>query len=282
MRVQPNNSLLAQSARANLEGDGVLSPTIAQSGLLPMRLIRFPGLDNLFIGLAQPNEASQLLWRTRFQMFRQLQTGDRPPRPGTACRANVAHPACTAARRPEHKYEKILLRIGAQEFYEKNIVMNILEVLPPVEDRVVLVAGRVPIRAAAIKLQHRRGREHDAQVWELLHLGRLLMRQDQRLRMRVVHKHWISEMPLAMTSKCIFHDTHMTCIGIASDMQVSGKTKHYLSKCPCGDPHVHGILVGGRPAPPEGYGVRYKLEPALVGLRPWSSTSAGTTRPTVC
>ena len=51
----------------------------------------------------------------------------------------------------------------------------------------------------------------------------------------------------------------------------------FVCKCPCGDPHVQGILLGGRPAPPEGYRVRYKVTPALVGLRPWSSISGATT-----
>ena len=90
------------------------------------------------------------------------------------------------------------------------MVQKCLGILPPVEDRVVFVAGRVARGAAPIKVQHWRGCEHDPQVWELLDLARALTGEDQRLRIQVPQKNLIPEMPLARTSKRAFHDTYMT------------------------------------------------------------------------
>ena len=166
----------------------------------------------------------------------------------------------------------------AQTNSGKNIVSKLLEVLPPVEDGVVFVAWRVARGAAPIKLQHWRRCEHDPHVWELLGRARALMGEDQRLRVQVPEKNLTPEMSLARTSKCIFHDMYMSSIGIASDIQVSEKN-HYFSLGGVRLRHVHRTLLGGRPAPPEGSRVRYKHAPALVGLRPCSSISAGTTPP---
>ena len=49
---------------------------------------------------------------------------------------------------------------------------------------------------------------------------------------------------------CLDACKYMTCLGIASDMQDSEKKQPSFCECPWGDPHVHGILLGGRPAPP--------------------------------
>ena len=112
----------------------------------------------------------------------------------------------------------------AQKILEINIVSKCLEVLPPVEDGVVFVAWRLARGAAPIELQHWRGCEQNAQVRQLLDLTRALVCEDQRLRIQVLPKNLIPEIPLARTSKLIFQDTNMTRIGTASDMQVCGKT----------------------------------------------------------
>ena len=79
MRVQPNNSLVAQSGRAKLKRDGVICPAIALSDSLPMRLIRFPGIDNIVTSLTQLNDALKLRRRTRLLIFRHRQTWDKAP-----------------------------------------------------------------------------------------------------------------------------------------------------------------------------------------------------------
>ena len=90
------------------------------------------------------------------------------------------------------------------------MVKKCLGVHPPVEDRVVFVAGRVARGAATVKVQNWNGCQHDAQVWELLDLTRALMGQHQRLMIQILQKNLIPELPLARTRKCIFHDTYMT------------------------------------------------------------------------
>ena len=74
------------------------------------------------------------------------------------------------------------------------MVQKCLGILPPVEDRVVFVAGRVARGAAPVKVQHWRGCQHDAQVWELLDVTRTLMAQGQRLMIQILQKIKIPEL----------------------------------------------------------------------------------------
>ena len=74
------------------------------------------------------------------------------------------------------------------------MVQKCLGILPPVEDRVVFLAGRVARGAAPVKVQHWRGCQHDAHVWELLDLTRTLVAQDQRLMMQILQKNQIPEL----------------------------------------------------------------------------------------
>ena len=108
------------------------------------------------------------------------------------------------------------------------MVQTCLGILPPVEDRVVFVAGRVARGAATIKVQNWRGCQHHAQVWELLDLTGALMGQDQRLMIPILQKNLFPEFSPGKTRKGIFHDTYMTRLGIASDMQVSEKNTFFL------------------------------------------------------
>ena len=97
-----------------------------------------------------------------------------------------------------------------------NIVSKFSEVQPPVEDGVVFVAWRLARGAAPIELQHWRGCEHNAQVRQLLDLTRALVCEDERLKIQVLPKNLIPEIPLARTSKLFLsrhqHDKNRNCI----------------------------------------------------------------------
>ena len=161
------------------------------------------------------------------------------------------------------------------------MVQKCLGILPPVEDRVVFLAGRVARGAAPVKVQHWRGCQHDAHVWELLDLTRTLMAQDQRLMMQILQKNQIPELlcqeqghVFGMTSTRHDWGLLLTCWFLRSTTSCcSAGVRLRLT---------YSHLLGGRPAPPEAYRVSYKVAPALVGLRPWSSTSAGTMPPWWC